>query len=108
MFELGLMEETKSLLDRGLGSNLSARQALGYRQVIDFLEGKKSLPETIALVKQRTRQYAKRQMTWFRNQQAIQWVEVRPVENPLRTVESILDKWRETDGAAPLGEVGSG
>ena len=68
MFQLGLVEETQRLLDLGLRENRTALQAIGYRQVTDHLDGKCSLPDTVAMVKQRTRQLAKRQMTWFRRQ----------------------------------------
>jgi tRNA dimethylallyltransferase len=68
MFRQGLVAETAALLDRGLAQNKVASQALGYRQVIDHLQKGVSLEETAALVKLRTRQFAKRQMTWFRHQ----------------------------------------
>jgi tRNA dimethylallyltransferase len=70
MFARGLIEETKRA-----ANNPAARVALGYRQVIEHLEGKRSLTETIALVKLRTRQYAKRQLTWFRHQAEAEWVD---------------------------------
>ena len=77
MFRRGLVAETGQLLLRGLAENKTAMQALGYRQVIEHLQGKRSLPETIELVKIRTRQFAKRQMTWFRRQMNLEWIEVR-------------------------------
>jgi tRNA dimethylallyltransferase len=76
MFEKGLIAETEALLPRGLAQNRAAMQALGYRQVIEYLQGQRSLPDTIALVKIRTRQFAKRQMTWFKKQRALQWVQL--------------------------------
>ena len=63
MFAARLVEETKLAMN-----SPAARQALGYRQVIEYFEGKHTLEETIALIKVRTRQYAKRQLTWFRHQ----------------------------------------
>ena len=54
----------------------AALQALGYRQVIEHLRGERSLAETIELVKLRTRQFAKRQMTWFRRQMQLEWMEL--------------------------------
>jgi tRNA dimethylallyltransferase len=74
MFAVGLVAETESLLTRGLRQNRTASQALGYRQVIDHLDGKLSLPATIELVKLRTRQFAKRQMTWFKRQLPVDWI----------------------------------
>jgi len=68
MFEEGLVEETKRLVKRGLRENRNACQALGYRQVLNYLDGVLGLEETIEQVKIKTRQFAKRQRSWFRNQ----------------------------------------
>ena len=76
MFEQGLVAETESLAKRGLRENRTACQALGYRQVLEHLDGGLGLAETVELVKARTRQFAKRQRTWFRNQmncQSVEW-----------------------------------
>jgi len=80
MFAQGLVAETKALLDCGLAENRIAMQAIGYRQVVEHLRGERPLAETIALVKIRTRQFAKRQMTWFRRQLPVTWLEVRADE----------------------------
>ena len=74
MFRRGLVAETERLLTQGLADNPTAMQALGYRQVVEHLKGERGLPETIELVKIRTRQFAKRQLTWFRRQMNLQWV----------------------------------
>ena len=74
MFAAGLVAETQSLLTRGLAENRTAMQALGYRQVVEHLQGEYELPQTIEWVKIRTRQFAKRQMTWFRRQLALTWI----------------------------------
>jgi tRNA dimethylallyltransferase len=76
MFRRGLVAETVELLKRGLAENKTAMQALGYRQVVEHLRGERPLPETVELVKLRTRQFAKRQMTWFRRQAQLRWMEV--------------------------------
>ena len=78
MFARGLVEETRQLLARGLDKNPTALQALGYRQVVEMLQTGRPLAETIELVKIRTRQFAKRQMTWFRRQAGMQWIELSP------------------------------
>ncbi len=75
MFERGLVDETRRLLERGLDANKTAMQAIGYRQVVEHLRGERSLPETVSLVKQRTWQYARRQMTWFRRQLPMKWID---------------------------------
>ncbi|HEY3860510.1 MAG TPA: tRNA (adenosine(37)-N6)-dimethylallyltransferase MiaA [Verrucomicrobiae bacterium] len=74
MFRRGLVAETESLLAQGLADNPTAMQALGYRQVVEHLRGQRNLHETIELVKIRTRQYAKRQLTWFRRQMNLEWI----------------------------------
>ena len=53
-------------------------QAIGYRQVAELLRGERSLADTVALVKQRTRQFAKRQMNWFRRQFRLEWINLEP------------------------------
>lgn len=76
MFRDGLVEETERLLRQGLAGNRTALQALGYQQVAQFLAGQRPLDETIKLVKTRTRQFARRQMTYFRRQLPLTWVQV--------------------------------
>ena len=88
MFARGLAQETEQLLKRGLAENKTAMQAIGYRQVVEYLRHEHSLEETIALVKQRTRQFAKRQMTWFRRQFRLEWLNCAPQASP----ESVADK----------------
>ncbi|HEU6448057.1 MAG TPA: tRNA (adenosine(37)-N6)-dimethylallyltransferase MiaA [Verrucomicrobiae bacterium] len=77
MFRRGLVAETERLLKSGLPENKTAMQAIGYRQVVEHLRGERSLAETIELIKIKTRQFAKRQLTWFRAQKNIQWIELK-------------------------------
>jgi tRNA dimethylallyltransferase len=77
MFRNGLVAETAGLIERGLPLNRTASQALGYRQVIEHLRGDRSLSETIELVKIKTRQFAKRQMTWFRKYGRARFVAIK-------------------------------
>jgi tRNA dimethylallyltransferase len=90
MFRRGLVEETRQLLTRGLEENRTALQAIGYRQVVEHLRGERSLAETIALVKLRTRQFAKRQMTWFRRQAQLTWFHLGPGEGAEEIAERVL------------------
>ena len=90
MFAAGLVAETEALLRCGLAENPAALQAIGYRQVVEHLRGERSLPETIELVKVRTRQFAKRQLTWFRRQAAARWVEIAPDEKLEQTARRVL------------------
>ena len=81
MFAQGLVNETRELLGHGLEQNKTAMQAIGYRQVVEHLRGERSLAETIELVRTRTRQFAKRQLTWFRAQKNLEWIELKPDES---------------------------
>lgn len=90
MFAAGLVRETEQALQHGLADNPNAMQAIGYRQVVEHLHGERSLEATIELVKIRTRQFAKRQMTWFRRQLMVTWVEVGASEGAGQIVERIL------------------
>jgi tRNA dimethylallyltransferase len=76
MFEAGLVEETRRLLERGLERNRVAMQAIGYRQVVEHLQGIRGFRDTVELVKARTRQFAKRQRTWFEGQMDLEWLEI--------------------------------
>lgn len=89
MFARGLVEETRALLQRGLAENKFAMQAIGYRQVVEHLNGERDLAETIELVKIKTRQFAKRQLTWFRRHGNCQWLELAGDASP----ESLLEKF---------------
>lgn len=91
MFAAGLVEEVHRLRELPSGIGRTARQALGYKEVLDWLDaGTGSVTEAITTVQTRTRQFAKRQVTWFRN-----LVECRPVslaepETPATTVERVF------------------
>jgi tRNA dimethylallyltransferase len=91
MFARGLVEETRELLQRGLEQNPTAMQAIGYRQVVEHLRGERSLAETIIGVKIRTRQFAKRQLTWFRRQLDPEWIELKPDESLEKCAQKICE-----------------
>jgi tRNA dimethylallyltransferase len=90
MFARGLVDETRKLLQRGLEQNKTAMQAIGYRQVVEHLRGERPLKETIELVKSRTRQFAKRQLTWFRRQLDPEWIELKPDESPENCARKVV------------------
>lgn len=68
MWQNGLPEETQAVLDMGYSRELNSLNTVGYKETIEFLDGKISAEEAIAKIQQNTRRYAKRQLTWFRNQ----------------------------------------
>jgi len=82
MFARGLVDETRELLKHGLAENKFAMQAIGYRQVVEHLHGERDLAKTIELVKNRTWQFAKRQLTWFRRHGNCEWIELEPTDAP--------------------------
>jgi tRNA dimethylallyltransferase len=93
MFAHGLVLETEHLLKLGLAANKTAMQAIGYRQVVAHLKGESSLADTIALVRQRTRQFAKRQLTWFRGQFQIEWVTLNAQDTAGMAADLLQQRW---------------
>jgi len=75
MIEVGLIDEIKDLLKRGYTWDLNSMSGLGYRQFKDYLDGKAPLDESIKNLKRDTRHYAKRQISWFKRDQRINWLE---------------------------------
>ena len=92
MFNQGLVEETQTLIKKGLRNNRNACQALGYRQVLDLLDGKLDLENVVQQVKTKTRQFAKRQRSWFRNQMKCKFLEWPDEENVNSFSEQLLAK----------------
>ena len=92
MFNQGLVEETQTLIKKGLRNNRNACQALGYRQVLDLLDGKLDLENVVHQVKTKTRQFAKRQRSWFRNQMKCKFLEWSDEENVNSFSEQLLAK----------------
>jgi tRNA dimethylallyltransferase len=88
----GWLDEVRQLMARGLERNKTAMQAAGYRELVAHLHGKHSLPEAVTLIKARTRQLARRQLTWFRREPGLIWIDVRPDELPTETAGRILQR----------------
>lgn len=76
MFAAGLVDEVRALVPRGLAGSSTARQAIGYKEVLDALEGRISMAEASELVKRRTRRYAKRQLSWLRRDGRVRWLDM--------------------------------
>ena len=91
MFERGLVEETEKLLERGLRTNRTAMQAIGYKEVVAYLSGECSLEEAKKLLKRNSRRYAKRQLTWFRKDDRIQWYDFDDYSTRQELYESLLE-----------------
>ena len=98
MFSNGLVEEVRRLLAKHEQFSRTAIQAVGYREVVDFLRNERSLDETVELVKARTRQFARRQLTWFRSLQECCWVDMQGEQRQSEVAQSIVDLVNEQPG----------
>lgn len=75
MMKAGLEGEVKSLLDSGIDSNQTSMQAIGYKEIAAYLKSKTGLKEAVEIIKKNTRNYAKRQVTWFKRYKEAIWVD---------------------------------
>jgi tRNA dimethylallyltransferase len=91
MIELGLVEEVERLVARPSGLSRTARQGLGYKEIIDHLDGRSTLDEAIEQVSVRTRQFAVRQERWFRRDPRIVWLDV--TSDPVAEALPVLRDW---------------
>ena len=81
MLEDGLLDEIRALLALGVSPKTTAMQAIGYKEFFGFLDGACTLDEAAALCKQRSRNYAKRQLTWFRRNADMHWLRMTGAED---------------------------
>ncbi|MEH7084154.1 tRNA (adenosine(37)-N6)-dimethylallyltransferase MiaA [Neobacillus drentensis] len=88
MVEEGLIEEVKRLYQQGL-RDCQSIQAIGYKELFAYFDGKIALDEAIANLKQNSRRYAKRQLTWFRNKMDVVWFDMTDVENVSKKIKEI-------------------
>lgn len=75
MFDMGLVKEVKALMAKGYDKSLVSMQGIGYKEVIDYLSGKTSLEECIDIIKRDTRHFAKRQLTWFKREKVVTYID---------------------------------
>lgn len=90
MMELGLKQEVENLLAESEGMGRTARQGLGYKEMIAHLEGKFTLEEVIEEIQLRSRQFAKRQHTWFRNLEECESLEITGEESPAEIAKRLV------------------
>lgn len=74
MIEAGLVDEVKAILEKGYDKNLVSLKGIGYKEIIMYLDNEISLDQAIEKIKQGSRNYAKRQLTWFRRDKRIKWI----------------------------------
>ncbi len=95
MIESGLIEEAREMFERGLSH--TASQAIAYKELFPYFRGEKSLDECKEFLKMQSRRYAKRQLTWFRRDEKVNWV-LADCEDALESAEKIIKKsgvWKE-------------
>ena len=94
----GLVQEVQSLLDKGISPRPEggAMQAIGYKEIVSALQGELTLDQAIALIKQSSRRYAKRQWTWFRHDQRTKWFDWTEYSNEQDLVDA-LTEWIQSD-----------
>lgn len=96
MFEEGLLKEVKNIYDRHhFKENLTSIQAIGYKELFDYFDNKLLLDEAIELIKKRTRNYVKRQYTWFKHQVDARWIDVdfECFDNSVQAAKKIVKEW---------------
>jgi tRNA dimethylallyltransferase len=89
MFASGLVDEVRALCEKGYTDALKHLRPLGYKEIIDYLEGRSELDEAIHLTKRNSRRFAKRQMTWFRKEN-VRWVELEAADEASETAKKII------------------
>ena len=87
MLKEGLVDEVRSLLDYGCTPDMTSMQGLGYKEIIPYINGQYSLDEAIYILKRDTRHFAKRQLTWFRRERDVTWVD----KDTLTTVDEQIE-----------------
>ncbi|MFJ7729252.1 tRNA (adenosine(37)-N6)-dimethylallyltransferase MiaA [Neobacillus sp. NPDC097160] len=88
MMNEGLLAEVKGLYEQGI-RDCQSIQAIGYKEIYDYIDGRVTLDEAVEILKQNSRRYAKRQLTWFRNKMDVQWFDMTDVNNFSKKIAEI-------------------
>jgi tRNA dimethylallyltransferase len=92
MVEQGLLAEVEKLMAMGYGGTLKSMQSIGYRHMVNFLEGRWGWDEALELLARDTRRYAKRQFTWFGKDKNIQWFEPEQGDEVCQSIDSFMEQ----------------
>jgi tRNA dimethylallyltransferase len=103
MLAAGLLGEVETLLAAGFRDALTAQQAIGYKELVPVVEASASLDEAVAAIKQASRRYAKRQLTWFRADPRIVWLDVTDL-SLAEAADEALTRLCWQNGTEPMGE----
>ena len=90
MFEMGLVKEVEGLLKRGYDKSMVSMQGIGYKEVIDYLNGKTNLDECMEIIKRDTRHFAKRQLTWLKREKIVNYIDKEEFFSDEKCMEEML------------------
>ncbi len=90
MMEEGLLDEVRALKEKGCSRKMVSMQGLGYKELLDYLDQKTTLDEAVRIIKRDTRRFAKRQLTWFRRERSVIWIEKEEFGNDNEKILSYL------------------
>lgn len=92
MIKNGLIDEVRWLYEQG-GENYQSGKGIGYRELFSYFKGETTLDDAVAKIKQDSRHYAKRQLTWFRNKMNVQWYDLVSGRNTTNEIEAVVKNW---------------
>ena len=95
MIEQGLVDEVRGLKDEGCHRGITSMQGLGYKEILDYLDGLCSLEQAVYLIKRDTRHFAKRQLTWMRRERDVTWLDRRELPDTKAMLEQALSELKE-------------
>lgn len=96
MLEEGLVEEVTALKNKGYKKDMVSMQGLGYKEILDYLNGSCTLEEAVYILKRDTRHFAKRQLTWFRRERDVIWIDKNEYDHDEdKILEAMLSYVRE-------------
>ena len=91
MMDKGLVKEVESLKERGFTSKMQSMKGIGYKEILDYFEGNTTLQDSVGKIKQGSRNYAKRQLTWFRKNELVQWIDKDEFDNDYKIIDFIIN-----------------
>ncbi|NEX01166.1 tRNA dimethylallyltransferase [Pseudobutyrivibrio sp. NOR37] len=95
MMKAGLLDEVKMLLTMGCKPGMTSMDGIGYKEIISYLDGNISLEDSIELIKKNSRNYAKRQLTWFRREKEVTWLDKTVLKDDRQLLDYILSQLKE-------------
>ena len=95
MMEQGLLKEVENLVNQGVKKGMTAMDGIGYKELLDYLEGNTTLEYAIDLIKKKSRNYAKRQLTWFRREEDVIWIDKSIYKSEKEQMDFIITNLKE-------------